>query len=80
MAKLGGRGGGTKDLAQGGVPQSAGIADSRCPGRRRPNPNALTTALNAKQKPPTGTRVPWRHLRLGFQPRVSGSPQLETGN
>jgi alanyl-tRNA synthetase len=26
LAKLGGRGGGTKDLAQGGVPQSAGIA------------------------------------------------------
>ena len=28
MAKLGGRGGGSKDLAQGGVPQSAGLADA----------------------------------------------------
>jgi alanyl-tRNA synthetase len=28
VAKLGGRGGGTKDLAQGGVPQSAGLADA----------------------------------------------------
>jgi alanyl-tRNA synthetase len=28
VVKLGGRGGGTKDLAQGGVPQSAGLADA----------------------------------------------------
>src|SRR5216684_624055 len=28
MAKLGGRGGGSKDLAQGGAPQSAGLADA----------------------------------------------------
>jgi alanyl-tRNA synthetase len=28
VAQLGGRGGGTKDLAQGGVPQSAGLADA----------------------------------------------------
>jgi len=28
VLKLGGRGGGTKDLAQGGVPQSAGLADA----------------------------------------------------
>jgi alanyl-tRNA synthetase len=28
MTKLGGRGGGTKDLAQGGVPKSAGVADA----------------------------------------------------